>query len=57
MSEEEKQRHLLDSFYLMQTAVCLQEDVIADVLNVLPHHQVSHMMNHHIVSVKLYVCV
>ncbi|KAI7806039.1 putative tetratricopeptide repeat protein 40, partial [Triplophysa rosa] len=38
-SEEEKQRHLLDSFCLMQTAVCLQEDVIADVSNILPPHQ------------------
>ncbi|XP_056617498.1 cilia- and flagella-associated protein 46 isoform X3 [Triplophysa dalaica] len=38
-SEEEKQRHLLDSFCLMQTAVLLQEDVISDVLNILPPHQ------------------
>ncbi|KAA0718385.1 Cilia- and flagella-associated protein 46 [Triplophysa tibetana] len=38
-SEEEKQRLLLDSFCLMQTAVCLQEDVIADVLNILSPHQ------------------
>lgn len=39
-SAEEKQRHLLDAFSLMKTAVSLQEEVVSDVLNVLPPHEV-----------------
>ncbi|XP_050982360.1 LOW QUALITY PROTEIN: cilia- and flagella-associated protein 46 [Labeo rohita] len=38
-SAEEKQRHLLDAFSLMKTAVSLQEEVVSDVLNVLPPHE------------------
>ncbi|XP_016414304.1 cilia- and flagella-associated protein 46-like [Sinocyclocheilus rhinocerous] len=38
-SAEEKQRHLLDAFSLMKSAVSLQEQVLTDVLNVLPPHE------------------
>ncbi|XP_026079139.1 cilia- and flagella-associated protein 46 [Carassius auratus] len=38
-SAEEKQRHLLDAFSLMKSAVSLQEHVLTDVLNVLPPHE------------------
>ncbi|KTF85879.1 hypothetical protein cypCar_00041481, partial [Cyprinus carpio] len=40
-SAEEKQRHLLDAFSLMKSAVSLQEQVLTDVLNVLPPHESS----------------
>ncbi|KAL1263718.1 hypothetical protein QQF64_006457, partial [Cirrhinus molitorella] len=40
-SAEEKQRHLLDAFSLMKTAVSLQEKVVSDVFNVLPPHESS----------------
>ncbi|XP_051507186.1 cilia- and flagella-associated protein 46 [Myxocyprinus asiaticus] len=40
-SEEEKQRHLLDALYLLQKAVSIQEDVVTDVMNVLPPHESS----------------
>nr|XP_055025478.1 cilia- and flagella-associated protein 46 isoform X3 [Misgurnus anguillicaudatus] len=39
VNEEEKQRHLLDAFYLIQSAVSLHEDVAFNVLNLLPPHQ------------------
>ncbi|XP_065152021.1 cilia- and flagella-associated protein 46 [Paramisgurnus dabryanus] len=39
VNEEEKQRHLLDAFYLIQSAVSLHEDVVFTVLNLLPPHQ------------------
>ncbi|XP_058652539.1 cilia- and flagella-associated protein 46-like isoform X3 [Onychostoma macrolepis] len=38
-SAEEKQRHLLDAFSLMKSAVSLQEQVLTDVLSVLPPHE------------------
>ncbi|XP_043112138.1 cilia- and flagella-associated protein 46-like isoform X2 [Puntigrus tetrazona] len=39
LNDEEKQRHLLDAFRLMKNAVSLQEQVLTDVLNVLPPHE------------------
>ncbi len=44
-SAEEKQRHLLDAFSLMKRAVSLQEQVLSDVLNVLPPHEVRDVLN------------
>ncbi len=51
-SAEEKQRHLLDAFSLMKSAVSLQEQVLSDVLNVLPPHEVRDVLN--ITSVKMF---
>ncbi|XP_056093177.1 cilia- and flagella-associated protein 46 [Rhinichthys klamathensis goyatoka] len=38
-SVEEKQRHLLHAFAVMKKAVFIQEEVVAEALNVLPPHE------------------
>ncbi|XP_073690617.1 cilia- and flagella-associated protein 46 [Garra rufa] len=49
-SAEEKQRHLLDAFSLMKTALSLQEEVVTDVLNVLPPHEILHRFRYAVVN-------